>query len=419
MVDKAGILLTLLMLAPLLGQPWPGPSQIGDSLVQAPAPIRQGPWGLQSSSGADPYWYQTGAMGNSNSSNYVAASVMIGTVYDRVNSDAHSYWVGGFIANGAFVQVGFLNEVTTTNQPYCCAWFYEYFLSSNNGCCAPIIGREGSAGPIGSWHNYTLVSNGSGVWSFYLDGRKLGSTPDLGGSGAADSGNNAPTAIAEVASASSNTDVIGPGEFRNLSFRTAGTGWQPVSSARSFIWYGNGTPSNRPPNPYGAREVEGVDNDFLAGSKIPALNAPAPPSSSTPNLWPSLVTSCCISFTFMDEDNLTLQPSWVSLQSPLGTPIFYTQYDRQRIEDGTWNLTIVQWHSVDVRPPSAGFTTPGKTSVIFPVNAFSIRLRVVGYVFGLPVRGATVTTTLPDSLGETAKTDESGLAFVAQLPPSR
>jgi len=36
----------------------------------------------------------------------------------------------------------------------------------------------------------------------------------------------------------------------------------------------------------------------------------------------------------------------------------------------------------------------------------------------LPVRGATVTTTLPDSLGETAKTDESGLAFVAQLPPS-
>jgi hypothetical protein len=357
-------------------------------------------------------------MGSSNSNNYVAASVTIRTAYDKVNNDAHSYWVGGFIANGAFVQVGFLNEVTTTNQPYCCAWFYEYFLSSNNGCCAPMIGPEGSAGPVGSWHNYTLVSNGAGVWSFYLDGRKLGSTPDLGGSAAADSGNNAPAAIAEVASASSNTDVIGPGEFRNLSFRTTVTGWQLVSSAKSFIWYGNGTPRNPPPNPYGVREVEGVDNDFLAGSNIPALNAPAPASSSTPTLWPGPVTSCCISFTFLDEDNFTLQPSWFSLQSSLGTPIFYTQYDRQRIEDGTWNLTKVQWHSIDVSLPSTGFTTPGTTSVIFSVNAFSIRLRVVGYVFGLPVSGATVTTTFPDSLGETAKTDGSGLALVVQLPTS-
>src|SRR6266849_4385505 len=238
MVDRAGILLVLLILAPLLGQPRLSTPQIGDSPVHVPASVKQGPWSLQPSPLADPYWYQTGAMGGSNSNNYVAASVMIRTAYDKVNNDAHSYWVGGFIANGAFVQVGFLNEVTTTNQPYCCAWFYEYFLSSNNGCCAPMIGPEGSAGPVGSWHNYTLVSNGGGVWSFYLDGRRLGSTPDLGGSGAADSGNNAPAAIAEVASASSNTDVIGPGEFRNLSFRTAGSGWQLVPSAKSFIWYG-------------------------------------------------------------------------------------------------------------------------------------------------------------------------------------
>ncbi len=182
-------------------------------------------------------------MGGSASNNYLASSVMIRTVYDTVNGDAHSYWVGGFIANGAFVQVGFLNEVSTNNESYCCAWFYEYFYSTGS-CCGPTIGPENSAGPIGSWHNYTLSSNNDGTWSFYLDNQPLGTTPNLGGSAAANSGSNAPAALSEVAGASSNTDIIGPGEFKNLSFRTAGSAWKPVASANSFIWYGKGSFSN-------------------------------------------------------------------------------------------------------------------------------------------------------------------------------
>src|SRR5437867_4252865 len=134
--------------------------------------------------------------GLSSSAGYAAASVMIRTVFDNVNNDAYSYWVGGYISNGAFVQVGYLNEVSTTNQPYCCAWFYVYFPAGNSGCCDPVIGPEGSAGPIGSWHNYTMAHKGNGVWSFYMDNRLLGSSDPLS---ATNSGTWAPAAIAEVA----------------------------------------------------------------------------------------------------------------------------------------------------------------------------------------------------------------------------
>ncbi len=397
------------------------------SSEKVPAPIYEGPWNISQSSLGDPYWYQTGAMGTSNSSfsyNYVAASVTIRTVYDKVNNDAHSYWVGGFIANGAFVQVGFLNEVSTSNQPFCCAWFYEYFYPSSSplsSCCPPVIGREGSVGPIGSWHNYTLASNGSGIWSFYVDGLKVGTTQDLGGTAAGNSGQYAPAALAEVAQASSNTDVIGPGEFKNMSYRTSGSAWQKVPRANSFIWYGKGSFSNGnpPPNPYGAREIEGIDNDFLAGSYIPPLDLPSQRPGSL--LWPYPPPySCCMTLTFLDDRNFTFQPDWVSLQSNTGAMIFLTQYENHQIQDGTWTLKMVKWHSADIwhnqTSPSSSFTYPGTNSQIFHPDVFSIRLHVQGIVSGLPVRGASVSTNFPDTASEGVKTDDSGNTVLLQLP---
>jgi hypothetical protein len=387
---------------------------------KTPAPIYQAPLGPSQASPGDPYWYQTGAMGSSSSSNYVAASVMIKTVYDTVNGDAHSYWVGGFIANNAFVQVGYLNEISTNNQSYCCAWFYEYFYPSPSTCCGPIIGLENSAGPIGSWHNYTLSSNNDGTWSFYFDGQPLGRTPDLGGTAAANSGSNSPAAMTEVAAASSNTDIIGPGEFMNLSFRT-GTAWQPVAAADSFIWYGKGSFSSGspPPNPYGVREVEGVDNDFLAGSYVPPLAGPS--QTPGPSLWPwspLTIFRCCISFDFLDDRGFSFEPSWASLQSDSGTPIFFTGYGNQLIRDGTWTLTRAVWHSVDVALPAVPFTSPGTSGQAFQTSVFSVQLHIVGYLTGLPIGGASVTTTFPDTLSQTVRSDTSGNAIITQLPPS-
>jgi len=94
--------------------------------------------GVSSATTGDPYWFQEGAIGDSSIYNSVGASVMIRTVYDKVNNDAHSYWVGSILANGAFVQVGYYNGLTTTNQYYCCAWFYEYFPAGNTNS-PPII----------------------------------------------------------------------------------------------------------------------------------------------------------------------------------------------------------------------------------------------------------------------------------------
>ncbi len=379
---------------------------------KTPALTRQGPFGITPTSPADPFWFQTGAIGDASTYNYVAANITIRTVYDRVNGDAHSYWVGGFLSNLAFIQAGYLNEVSTTNQPYCCAWFFEYFPAGNSNCCAPVVGPQGSAGPIGSWHTYSMIHAGNGVWSFYMDGKILGSTPSLG---ALNSGNHAPAGIAEVAQASSNNDVLGPAEFKDMWYRTGAT-WLRVPSASSFIYYGAGTPLNPPPNLYGVAEVEGTDNDFLAGSDIPQLNSPSPTPGQ--QIWPAIVPPNPISLSFRDSDGVSFTPTWVSLRNLSGPEqAFFTRYQGQKIESGDWLVDKVIWHSVNVALQDSPIHVPTTTSAVVSANVFTISMAIVGWLSGLPVNGATVTTFLPDSLNITARTGQSGQVSLPQLPP--
>ncbi len=203
-----------------------------------PLPIRQGPMGVSSASPGDPYWFQQGAIGDSSTRNSVGASVMIRTVYDKLNNDAHSYWVGSLLSNNAFVQVGYLNGLTTSGQFYCCAWFYEFF-PPNNSTSPPIIGPAGSAGPIGSWHTYTMNHTGNFVWAFYMDNQYLGSSPPAGNTynlGSGTTGNNAVAALSEVAETTVRTDTIGPAEFKNLKYApTNPNAFQPVQTGNVHI----------------------------------------------------------------------------------------------------------------------------------------------------------------------------------------
>jgi hypothetical protein len=387
-------------------------STVNSSSGLIPQPIRQGPLQTTYALGSY-YWFQIGAIGDSNSYNVDSANVTIRTVYDQVRNDAHSYWVGTLLSTGGFVQVGYLNGLSTTGQPYCCAWFFETFNTPNCDC-PPIIGPEGSAGPIGSWHTYSMIHTGNGVWSFYMDGKLLGKSPlpsekNYLGAGATSSGNQAPAGLAEVAQASDNQDIIGPAEFKDLEVRQAGP-WHQIPTGISHCCYGYSSQTGLP-NPYGVAEVEGHDDDFLAGSNIGQ-----PPSSTT--LWhTSILLPVQVTFNFIDRSGNSFTPDWISLQNPSnGNIVYLTSYRSQIIpQSSSYKINFAYWHGVNVVNDS--LVSGSASSQTIQGNVFSIPVRVVGRFYSLPVSGATVLTFLPDSTNQTVKTDPEGKATLAQLPP--
>jgi hypothetical protein len=382
--------------------------------------------GVASSTPNDPYWFQEGAIGDSKIYNSVGASVMIRTVYDKVNNDAHSYWVGSILANGAFVQVGYYNGLTTTNQYYCCAWFYEYFPAGNTNS-PPIIGPAGSAGPIGSWHTYTMNYTGSGVWSFYMDNQFLGSSPTQGqqyylGSGDTNSGSHSAAVLAEVAQTTSNTDIIGPAEFKNFMYETNTSPWQLVPVGKVHIGYG-ATSSVTLANPYTATEVFGKQNDFLTGSDISSPTDQCGSGvSNGSDLWSTITLSCVGNnwnlppLSFVDIGGNSLTPTWISLSDSTGREIFLTTYQNQNVPtpSGQWTINQISWRATNVATGAVVNST--STSQIVPTNVFSIQMRVVGYIYSLPVKNTTVIMYLPDSTNETLRTDDNGQAAFTQLP---
>lgn len=389
-----------------------------------PVRIPQGPMGVSSATTGDPYWFQEGAIGDSSIYKSTGASVMIRTVYDQVNNDAHSYWVGSILANGAFVQVGYYNGLTTTNQYYCCAWFYEYFPAGNTNS-PPIIGPAGSAGPIGSWHTYTMNYTGGGVWSFYIDNQFLGSSPAQGqqyylGPGDTDSGSHPAAVLAEVAQTISNTDIIGPAEFKNFMYETNTSPWQLVSVGKLHIGYG-ATSSMNLPNPYTATEVFGKQNDFLTGSN---LSSPTDQCGNAVSNGSTLWTTICVGnnwnlppLSFVDMDGNSLGPTWVSLSdSASGRALFLTTYNSQQIPSplGQWAIDQILWRASNVALGTLVNSTA--TSQIIPTNVFSIKMQVVGYFYSLPVKDTPVILYLPDSTNETMTTDNNGQAVFTQLP---
>ena len=310
--------------------------------------------------------------------------------------------------------MGYLNGLSTTGQPYCCAWFFETFNTPNCDC-PPIIGPEGSAGPIGSWHTYSMVHTGNGVWSFYMDGNLLGKSPlpsekNYLGAGATSSGNQAPAGITEAAQASDNKDIIGPAEFKDIEIRQAGP-WHQMPTGISHCCYGYSSQTGLP-NPYGVGEVEGHDDDFLAGSSIRQ-----PPSSTT--LWhTSILFPTQVTFNFIDRSGNSFTPDWISLQDPgNGNILYLTSYRSQIIpQSSTYKINYAYWHGVNVVNDS--LVSGSASSQTIQGNVFSIPVRVVGRFYSLPVSGATILTFLPDSTNQTVKTDPEGNATLAQLPPS-
>jgi len=259
-----------------------------------------------------------------------------------------------------------------------------------------------------------MVHTGNGVWSFYMDGNLLGTSPLPGdknylGAGATSSGNQAPAGIAEVAQAVDNKDIIGPAEFKDLEIRQAGP-WHQMTTGVSHCCYGYSSQTGLP-NPYGVWEVEGQRDDFLAGSNI------RQPASAT-TLWPTSVPSPTqLTFNFIDHNGNPFTPDWISLlDQSNGNVLYYTSYRYQSIPQfSTFKINYAYWHGVNV--VNNTLISSSASSQTIQGNVYSIPVRVVGRFYTLPVSGATVLTFLPDSTNQTVRTDSEGNATLAQLPP--
>lgn len=215
-------------------------------------------------SATPPYSFQVGVKADIGSVNVTGASVQIMTHGPQPNPQGQTaFWVGLYLSNNAFIQVGYLMWASTGGYPQ---RFWEYFPSnttSQGGGTFQGDFEGDEVGPNGTWYTYSLQSNGN-VWSAYINGVLDGSVY----LGTANSGGNTPYAVAETPGTLTTHIILGPAEFRNLAYRDTNSVWHNVSAATGYIGYAVG--SGRLPAdesfPYGL-QVLGV-NDWLAGSGL-------------------------------------------------------------------------------------------------------------------------------------------------------
>ncbi len=227
------------------------------------------------------YWFQYGATGDQAVYQNTGAAVSIQTIYQPyVNSGSLGFWTGENLANGAFLQIGYVIENQSGEYPdYCnqynctsseyikkgnAEWFYEYFLpNSNSSGFTGAIGPDGSAGTNGTFNRYSFYYSG-GEWHFLFNGNVIGSV----NLGTGSSGNNAPVAFGEVANTTSANIKILPVIFSNLSFYNSAGAVHPVPHGYSYIGYGVGS-EKALQNPYGVKELSPRINYFEVGSGLP------------------------------------------------------------------------------------------------------------------------------------------------------
>jgi hypothetical protein len=206
------------------------------------------------------YALQAGALGDDASRGNMGVGANIRTHIENVPISDYdqSFWVGDNLANGAFIQFGYTLVKAgnyclhrgPTRAPPCqsehvdsgdARWFWQYWPKINVPQYYYGVGPAHSAGTEGTWHTYTIASNGSRGWSFVLDGRLMDEiNVDVASS------KNAAYVVAEVVTASpSATRNFGPVEFSNLTYYTPNE-WHPVKTLTAVSGCGLNTNCNVP-----------------------------------------------------------------------------------------------------------------------------------------------------------------------------
>jgi hypothetical protein len=236
--------------------------------------IEARPYTTAPAAASDLYWFQVGAWAESRhgyASHFgdlvTGASVEIRILTNQPlihrDSDA-AYWLGINLQNDAFIQVGYLaNRWDNDGQP---SWFWEYFPpgTASSGS-VPFLGEVGSTiGQNGTWVRFSITSRGS-AWSAYVNEKQVGSA-DLGVANST----IGPYASAEVAQVREADNVLGPVEFRNLTYRDTHLAWHNVASAVALCCYSYGSARlSGSTYPYGVAGIPGDNNHWIAGSGVP------------------------------------------------------------------------------------------------------------------------------------------------------
>ena len=187
-----------------------------------------------------------------------------------------AYWVGVNLPNDTFIQAGYLVQGNQNGgKP---TQFWEYYppgtADENLG---GFQGKVGSpVGSNGTWITFSLESLDT-RWFANVNNQTIG-TVDLK---TAQSSTSGPYAVAEVAEVQESNNLLGPVEFRNLSYRDSSLTWHQASEGVALCCYGvqSATLPASETYPYGVESVPGDNNHWLAGSGLPQVHDGQP-------LWP-------------------------------------------------------------------------------------------------------------------------------------
>jgi len=228
------------------------------------------------------YDIQVGAFGDDASKGNMGVGAEIRTSITPPTGQAlaDSFWVGDNLQNGAFIQFGY--QLTTPGY-YClyarvmgaqgscygssdnigygdARWFWQYWPNPTENDFYYATGPANSAGSQGSWHLYQISPNGDNGWNFTLDGRTVWRFNLFQVSKSMDPA----YMVAEEVTRTQASGILGPVEFRNLSYWDGHKLWRPVTSLSAISGCGGVNPNCGFSIPYGVTDLGG--NDIIVGT---------------------------------------------------------------------------------------------------------------------------------------------------------
>ncbi len=279
-----------------------------------------------------PYWFQVGAWA-ANANGYgsdfgipvTGASVQIRILNQILQhpDEELTYWVGVNLPNDAFIQVGYI--IYGTDNGGAPSQFWEYFPPGTaNENLGGFQGNVGSVvGSNGTWITFSLESLDT-RWFAYVNNQTIGTanlqSPHTG---------TGPFAVAEVAGVQETDNILGPVEFRDLSYRDTNLSWHQAQAGVALCCYG-ATSNSLPlitPYPYGVESIPGDDNHWLAGSNLPKVD-------DGQHLWPWHHVTVSSTIGNVSGSGWYVQGSTIQLQAT--TPIPISQGEQYRLTG--WNV---------------------------------------------------------------------------------